>query len=265
MRGITRDCIVEMFDRKLFYVFAIVTALALLIVLMTSSLEGEVRIQTGGNMDVEGLNEAFGNPVMNAFNFFLSFLVFLVVLGTSGLMPSMFERGRADYYLSKPISRTSLFFNKFFGIFVVYGATITLCGIIVYATIGLLYNMFDVGVIYVFLMALISLFIWLSITTFAGIVFGSASIAIMSAFIVWVLQFVLSWRDEIKMLLDSKPINYFLDTLYYIVPKTGDISDIAVYLAVGRPIQDWVPLYSSILFALIIIFATVTIFKKKNY
>ncbi|MFZ5981528.1 MAG: ABC transporter permease [Candidatus Zixiibacteriota bacterium] len=265
MRGITRDCIVEMFDRKLIYVFAIVTVLALFIVLMTASFDTEIHVQTSGNMDMEEVNDMLGNPAMNGFSFFLFVLVFLAVLGTAGLMPSMLERGRADYYLSKPISRTSLFFSKFFGIFVVYGGVITLCGLIVYLAMGFMYNFFAAGVIYIILFALLNLFIWMSVTSFSGVVFGSNAIAIMSAFIVWVLQFLLDKREFMQELLRSKTFNYVTDSIYYIIPKTGALDNLALRLAVDRVIRDWVPLYSSVLFALVVIFATVTIFRKKNY
>ena len=79
------------------------------------------------------------------------------------------------------------------------------------------------------------------------------------------IQKVLDGREWIKALADSKPINYVVDTLYYIIPKTGEISSMSVSITTGKVIRDWMPLYSSLLFALVMIYITVYIFKRKNY
>ncbi|MBN1211677.1 MAG: hypothetical protein JXA92_03790 [candidate division Zixibacteria bacterium] len=265
MKGITRDSLVEMFDRKLVYVFAVVTALTVLIVILSGSIDGQIRMQTGGDMNVDDFNQVLGDPIIRVFEFFVSFLVFLAVMGTAGMIPTMLEKGRADYYLSKPISRTALFLNKFVGILIVYGLTIILCGGIVYLSLGLVHGIFDFRIVYLFLFSLLAFFIWYSITAFAGIVFGSNAIAIMSAFIVWILQKILSARDVIKTLADSKPVDYIVDTSYYIIPKTGEISDMSVRMVSGRVIHDWMPLYSSLLFAIVLVYVTIYIFKRKNY
>jgi len=265
MRGITRDSVVEMFDRKLIYVFAVVTVLTVLIVLMSGSLDGQIRMQTGGGMDVDDINEVLGDPVVRIFEFFVSFLVFLAVMGTAGVIPTMLEKGRADYYLSKPISRTVLFLNKFVGVLIVYGLTIILCGVIVYLSLCLVHGIFNIHIVYLFIFSLLSFIIWYSITAFAGVVFNSSAIAIMSAFIIWILQKVLGTREWIKALVDSQPVHYIVDTFYYIIPKTGEISDMSVRMATSREIRDWMPLYSSLLFALVLIYLTVYIFKRKNY
>lgn len=265
MRGITRDTLVEMFDRKLFYVFAAVTALSLLVVLLTGSFEMDMSIDTNGEMDAEMLNEMLGDPIIRVFEFYLSFLVFLAVMGTAGLIPNILEKGRADYYLSKPLSRTALFLNKFFGILIVYGLTIMLSGVIIYAAVGLVHDLFNARIIYLFLFSMIAFFIWLSITAFAGVAFGSNAIALMSAFIIWILQKILAGREILEALTSSKIIKYIVDTLYYIIPKTGGISDIAIKLTAGRPVNDWMPFYSSFLFALALLYVTIVIFKLKNY
>ena len=265
MRGITRDSLVEMFDRKLIYVFALVTVLTVLVVILSGSIDGQIRVQTGGNMNTEDLNQVLGDPVIRMFELFVSILVFLAVMGTAGAIPTMLEKGQADFYLSKPLSRTSLFLNKFMGVFIVYGLTVVLCGVIVYLSIGLVHGMFNIRVGYLFVFSLLSFFIWYSITAFAGVAFGSNSIAIMSAFIVWILQKVLDAREWIKTLADSKPVDYIVDTLYYIIPKTGEISSMSVNVTTGKAIHDWMPLYSSLLFALVMIYITVYIIKRKDY
>ena len=265
MRGITRDSVVEMFDRKLIYVFAVVTVLTVVIVLLSGSIDGQFQMQTGGGMDVDDISEVLGDPVVRIFEVFVSFLVFLAVLGTAGVIPTMLEKGRADYYLSKPISRAALFLNKFMGVLIVYGLVIVLCGAIVYISLCLVHGIFNIHIVYLFIFSLLSFIIWYSITAFAGVVFNSGAIAIMSAFIIWILQLILGGRELVKGLVDSKPVHYIVDTFYYIIPKTSEISDMSVRMAISREIYDWMPLYSSLLFALALIYVTIHIFKRKNY
>jgi ABC-type transport system involved in multi-copper enzyme maturation permease subunit len=263
MRGITRDCLVEMLDRKLVYVFGIVTLLTNLVVLYSGSVE--INMGTGGDMGVGEINDAMGNPIMRGFSGYLSFLVFLAVLGTAGLVPSMLIRGRADYFLSKPISRSSFLLNKLFGIWIVYGATIFVCGVITYLTIIAIHGGFNWAVLYFLVFPLISLFIWLSITVFAGLTFGSQAISLMVAFSVWVLHTLVSGIRAFDEILGSKVFSYVVNVLYYVFPKNAEFSDMSMRLLDGRAVQSWMPLWSSLLFAVVLVYITLTVFKRRSY
>jgi ABC-type transport system involved in multi-copper enzyme maturation permease subunit len=128
MKGITRDCVVEMFDRKTVYLFAAVTFIAVVLALLSPKMEME--FYATGDIDMGSMGDFLTNPVTKVLSTFLAFMVFLVVMASAGLVPNMLAKGRADFYLSKPISRTSLLLNKLFGIWLVYGGTIVLCGIL---------------------------------------------------------------------------------------------------------------------------------------
>lgn len=263
MRGITRDGVVEMFDRKTVYLFAAVTLIAMVIALLAPKADMEFRVT--GNVDMGSLGDFLRNPVTKALSVFLSFMVFLAVLATAGLVPNMLVRGRADFFLSKPLSRTALLLHKMLGIWLVYGATIVLGGIVVYVALFLVHGFFDWMVLYLFAFNLISFFIWLSITVTAGIVSGSNAISIMSAFLFWVGQAILRLHEQINNFLDIKPVEYVVDALYYIVPKTGEIGELTDALALGRPVESWMPLYSSLVFSVAFVTLAVVVFKRKSY
>ncbi len=263
MRGITRDCLLEMLDRKLVYVFGIVTLVTILVVFYSGSVE--ISMGMGGDMEVGELNEAMGNPIMRGFGSYLSFLVFLAVLGTAGLVPGMLIRGRADYFLSKPLSRSSFLLNKLLGIWIVYGSTIFVCGVITYLTIIAVHGGFDWAVLYYLAFSLISLFIWLSITVFAGLTFGSQAISLMAAFIVWVLHTLLSQIRAFDEILGSKIFSYVVNVLYFVLPKNAEFSDISMKLLDGRAVHSWMPVWSSLLFAVVLVYITLTVFKRRSY
>jgi ABC-type transport system involved in multi-copper enzyme maturation permease subunit len=263
MRGITRDCVVEMFDRKTVYLFIAVTFIAVVLAFLSPKME--VEFYSTGNVDMGSMGDFLTNPVTKALSTYLMFMVFLAVMASAGLVPSMLARGRADFYLSKPISRTSLLLNKLFSIWLVYGGTVVLCGLLIYAALALTHGFFDWKIFYIFILVLVNLFIWLSITTTAGIVTGSTAMSVMSAFLVWVAQVILHWHEQIKGFLESKPVGYIVDGLYYILPKTSEVSAIADACAFGKPIESWMPLYSSLIFSTTLVALGVVIFKRKNY
>lgn len=263
MRGITRDCVVEMFDRRTIYLFVGVTLIALVIIVLTPKME--IEFHATGNIDVGPMTDLLRNPVTKVLGAFLSFMVFLAVLATAGLVPNMLIKGRADFFLSKPISRTSLLLSKMFSIWVVYGGTIVLCGVTTYAVAVWVHGFFDWKVLYLFVLNLASFFVWLSITITAGIVSGSNAISIMSAFLFWVAQAILRFHEQIKGFLASKPVGYIIDALYYVVPKTGEIGDLTDALALGKPVESWMPLSSSLMFSVALICLAAVIFKRKDY
>ena len=269
MRGLTRDTINEMFDRKTFYMYVIVTILAIAFFLVMGSLN--IQIETGqgpGGPDriAEQAQTAMTDMLGSLFGAYITFLIFLTVLAVAALFPRMLERGRADFYLSRPISRTSLFLNKFTGIFVTYGGVILVSSILVYTALAIVVGSFDFR-FFAFLMigAAVSLFIWQAIITCAGIVSGTQTMAIMSAFIIFFLQWVLNKREPIAAFLKSKAVKGLLNTLYYILPKTSEVSDFFSSLGTGKVNVSWMPFYSSMIFAVVVMVLAVSVLKRKNY
>jgi ABC-type transport system involved in multi-copper enzyme maturation permease subunit len=223
-------------------------------------------MQSGGGYGPdEDLTSMAGDLLINAFDFFVTVLIFLVVMATAGLVPTLLERGRAEFYIARPYGRRSLLLGKFFAIWVVYGAAMTICSLFVWLVGGVAFGSFSFSALWVLVMALVALFIWLSVTVFVGIWSGSTAMAVMSAVIVWVLQTILAQREWIKLLTDSKLALTLNDWFYYIVPKPSAIADIAVTLASGQAVDDWLPLWSSLLFAVVVLGLAVVVFKRKDY
>ena len=266
MRGITRDTVVELFDRKVIYIYAVVTVVALLILMLMrlaeTKLGGEFNIATE---DMGQLSALLGEPLVHMLAGFMSFLVFLTVMATAGLAPNMFLKGRADYYLSKPISRSAVFVNKLLSIWLVYGAVVVVCGILAVLVTYLVHGFFAWGMLYILILKLVVLFIWLSITVSIGLITGSTTISIMSAFIFYVVDWLLEYREFVADLSKSKVVEFITSTLYYILPKTGEISDMTTRLALDRRIESWMPLWSSLLFSVVLIYAAIFIFRRKDY
>jgi len=263
VRGLTRDTIAELVDRKILWLFAVVTAIMLLVVYgsgnMRASLMGPGGIE---NIDTSMLSAPL---VARALDGVLSFLVFLIVMASTGLLPRMLEKGRADFYLSKPNTRTRVLLGKLAAVWMVYGALMMICGLLVYGLVAIIHQTFSLGALYMFGIYLLVFFIWLAIVALAGVLFNSTVLAIMTAFVVWVAQTILSAHDKIGAFVDSAFAARLIDTLYYVFPKHGEIGGMAVSIASGMPVESWMPLWSSLLFGLAMLFLTVVIFNRRNY
>jgi ABC-type transport system involved in multi-copper enzyme maturation permease subunit len=191
-------------------------------------------------------------------------LVFLSVMATAGLIPDMLARGRADFYLSKPLSRARLLLTKVFGIWIVYGCLMVASFMVNYFLSSALNGIFDLRFLYIVIMNLIAFLIWLSVTAFAAILTHSTAISIMAAFLVWIAQWVLQYHDFVKEITDSKVFIYIVDALYYIFPKASELSSLTSSVIFDH-VESWLPLYSSLIFAVALMAVTVVIFNRKSY
>jgi len=263
MRGMIHDTFIEMIDRKIIWMYLIVTLIALAIIFSASSLSAKIEIN--GQMQDDPFGNIIETAAIKGIGSHLSFMIFLAVFASAGLMPNMLIRGRAEYYLSKPLSRTSLYLNKFISIWIVYGGMTVVCGLISYVALYIFHDFCSTTAFYLFVFCLLEFIVWLSITLFAGIVFGSSALSMMTAFLVYILQSIFKYHDTFGEIVNSKIMQNIADGLYYIFPKIGEVSDIAENLALDKNINDWMPLWSTLLFSVVLIGVTIFLFNKKDY
>ena len=266
MRGITRDTIVELVDRKMLWLFGIVTALTCLIAFGLGQADFRLDMQTNGQFPEElQMENIVERATVTAVEYYAGLLLLLAVIATSGLIPRMLGRHAAEFYLSKPISRPALVFNKLFAVWLIYGlllvVSLTLVSIV--TALGLSYPGFSI--LYIIGNTLLLFAVWLSITGFVGIWSGSASVAMMAAFIIWAMQAVLSTRAWVGELFGAPWLQNIVDGLYWMLPKTGEIRDISIGLALGRPIDTWSPLWTTLLFMVVAYLAAGLLIKRKDF
>ncbi len=263
MRGLIHDTFIEMIDRKIIWMYAVVTLIALVIILSASSFSSNLEIN--GQMQNNPFEDLIDTAAVKGIGSHIGFMIFLAIFATAGLLPNMLIRGRAEYYLSKPLSRTSLYLNKYLSIWIVYGGMTIVCGLTSYLALYLFHGFSSTTVFYLFAFSLVEFIVWLSITLFAGIVFGSTALSMMTAFLVYILQTILKYYGTFNEIVDSKIMENISVGLYYIFPKMDEMSDIAETLALGNHVDDWMPLWSTLLFSVVVIWATIFIFNRKDY
>lgn len=260
MRGILFDTIAEMLDRKMVVVYSIMGAIGILILVVMRTID--VNFEMNG-VDLQAPTPAMSDLIMGYYNRLMYFMVFLSVMATAGLIPNMLAKGRADFYLSKPLSRKTLLLSKLFAIWLVYGFLMILVLVLNWVVGGLLHGFWSFGIVYIALTNMLVFFIWLCVTAFGGILSGSGMSSMMLAFGVWFVQFLLLGRGIIEKL-GIDWLAYIVNGLYYVLPKTGEIYDISGQMISGLPV-NWMPLYSSLAFAFVLMYVTVSMFNRKDY
>jgi ABC-type transport system involved in multi-copper enzyme maturation permease subunit len=265
MKAIFRDTLSELLSRKVLFLFGCVTLVMLLAVYLTGEIESDLSRSSGGNFQVEELIGPLAPWIAEVFSKVMSVLIFLAVLASVGLIPKALEKGRAEFYLARPISRTGFLFSKLLSIWVIYGSVAIMCGLITYAVAAVIHRMFDMSILILFFIYLLNFLVWLSVVIFAGVISGSTVWAMTAVFVVWLAQWLLSFHEGIRQLVSSELVTNLVATLYYIVPKTGEMGDLAVRLAIGRSVESWMPLWSSLLFAFAILYLALVVFKRNNY
>lgn len=265
MSGILRDTIAELLDRKMLYVFVALTVVALIIIASTSSMDFRIQMTRPGETADTTPSIFAQSAAVGLFGGFVSLLVFLATMASANLIPSSLEKGRVEYYLTKPLSRGSFLLKKYLSICMVYGGIVVACGIIVHIVTAVIHGVATTTAVYLLGASVINLIIWFSITGTAGVLTRSAPLAIMTAFLVWVAQTILAGHEAIGDFIDSAVGKYMVDALYYIIPKPSAIFDQASALCVGKPVTDWVPLASSLAFAAAALVAATVVLKRKEF
>lgn len=263
MRGMTRETVSEMLDRKVVYAFGAGTLLLLLIIFVA----GTVDFSFGGGEDM-GLDEVTGElksqMVGKVLESFMGLFVFLAVLFSASVIPGMLTKGRVDYYLSKPISRSSLLLTRILAVWTSYGAVIVICGLVGWVMILLVHEGTYGSIVYLLASSLFDLFVWVALTSLTAVLSGSTTFGVAAVFVVWTANKFLAGRELLATFFDSEKLHYLLDVLYNVLPKPDALFDLASKYSNGHS-PDWMPLISSSGFAAVVLIWAVMAFRRKDF
>ena len=255
--GIFKETLLEFFDRKQHLAGLAITVLGILLIYLGVSKRLELvdnNLETAANVTVFAIA---------ALQTFVSLMVLLSAVSTIFLFTKLSKKGQVEYYLSKPISRGSFFFSKLFSIYLIYAMALTaLCSLVGIELIGL-------GVIspvqfgYVLSINLISCGIWMSVVLFVGMLTKSVTYCFASLAAVWIGQLILTGRESWGA--GEQFGRYLLDTIYYILPNTTEMGQMAQLLASGEAVTNWMPAMTSIVLLLLLIYSSKSRFQRLDF
>jgi hypothetical protein len=93
----------------------------------------------------------------------------------------------------------------------------------------------------------------------------SAAVAIMVTFGLMIVTPILAQRATIERLLSSDWSRDVLRVLYYVLPKTSDISVIIRHVILNQPVGSWMPVWSTALFGAVVLAAGILHFRRRSF
>jgi len=257
MKGIFTETIIEFIDRKQHWLFLLVTAIASAIIYFAVSdklelVKNEISSQAS-------LLQAASSSLNN----FVTVIVMLSVVSIMFLIPRISRKGRVEFYLSKPITRTKFFYGKVISLFAIYCTMILLCGMLVAGVLHYLKALTFSGSAYIVVIGLASFLVWFSIISFTGFMTKSVSISFAAFGSLWMMQLFLKHRSEWGI--EQKFVQLILDTFYYILPKTSEMSSISIQLATGGMTVSYLPIFTSLLLAGMLFYASMSAFGRRDF
>jgi ABC-type transport system involved in multi-copper enzyme maturation permease subunit len=264
------DTFREAMARKIIWgFFGCSTALILffLLIVKIDVVQGAIATMSlfGKTSQAQDMTKMVSNVHAVISNLLYGFGMLLAILASAGLIPTIFEPGRIELLLSKPVSRTHILMGRYLGNLLVIAANIFYPVIAVWLIFGIKTGVWTPGFLYSSLFTVFMFAVYLSIIVIVGVQWESAVVSTMVTFAIVVISVILSFRSNLEKLLSSEWSRDAVRGLYYLLPKAVDVGKMMSDVIKGQPIESWMPFFSTALFGLVCLGGGLYIFEKKNY
>jgi ABC-type transport system involved in multi-copper enzyme maturation permease subunit len=189
----------------------------------------------------------------------------LAVFASAGLISSVFEPGRIELLLSKPVSRTHLLLGRYAGNLAVVAANILYLVLGSWVIFGVKTGVWGGGFVLSSLFTIFIFAVLLALIALVGVLWESAAVAIMVTFAIMIITPIVAQKNTIERLLSSEWSRDVVRVLYYALPKTSDISVIVRDLIRNQPIQSWMPVWSTAIFGVVVLAAALWRFDRRSF
>ena len=189
----------------------------------------------------------------------------LSVFASAGLVSAVFEQGRIELLLSKPVSRTHLLLGRYVGQRSRRRSEYSLSrrGLLDHLrrkdrSMGRRISAFQPVHDLHLLRAS-------AVIVLVGVLWDSAAIAIMATFAIMIVTPILAQKSTIERLLSSECSRDVVRVLYYALPKTSDVSVIIWSLIMNQPVESWMPVWSTALFGAVVLGLGLWRFDRRSF
>jgi len=268
--ALVRDTFREAFARKIFWAFfGCSTALILffIFIMKIDVVQGAIAtISLFGNTsrgeDVQKLVRQV-HAAIAAFLFTAG--MFLAVFASAGLIPAVFEPGRIELLLSKPVERYHILLGRYIGNLLVIAANVFYLVFAVWVIFGIKTGVWTAGFLWSSVLILFIFAVLLTVVVLVGVLWESAVVATMVTFGLMLMSPILAQQSILERLLSSEWSRNVVRVMYYALPKVFDVGRIVRGLVLGDPVGNWMPIWSSALFGAAILTTGLYVFSRRNY
>ncbi len=191
--------------------------------------------------------------------------IFMSLFATSSLIPSLLQEGYVDIFISKPLSRMYILIGRYLGAIAIVALNIFYLVIFSGLVLSIKTGIWNWGYLWAGVIIVLTFAVLFTLMTFLGVISRSGPLSLMITYLILFFSPMLVARDKIYALLSSAIFGYFFDGLYYFLPKTTELGAILQKLVSNQPVESWMPLWSSLLFAGFMFAVSTYIFQKKDF
>jgi ABC-type transport system involved in multi-copper enzyme maturation permease subunit len=268
--ALIRDTFREAFARKIFWgLFGLSTLMILffLFLLRIDLMEGGVAFVSAfgrfnGTRDVDKLVRGVYGGIAT---FLYSWAMFLAVFASAGLIPSVLEPGRIELLLSKPVSRTHILLGRYVGNVLVVSCNIIYLVLGVWAILGVKTGIWSPVFLISIATTIFTFAVLLSVVILIGVLFESAALATMVVSALMIMSLILAQTSTMLRLLSSEWSRQIWRTLYYSLPKVYDMGRMTLDAIQSRTFDGFMPIWTSALFALVVLGCSLLIFARRDF
>lgn len=274
LSAIVEDTIQEAFTRRLvwgIYGSTLVILLFLLFVLeidivtgakATISLFGQEAMSTASE---ESLT-VFLREVQGAIAVFLyGVSTFVAVFVCASLTPAIFESGRADLILARPISRHWVVLGRYLGSVAMVALNVVILIAGSYGILGWKSGYWNPGFLYAIPITILAFCVLMALVMVVSIWTESPAVATIVAFLALLFSPILAQKQLAIRLLGSETARAAWNAAYTAVPHIYELGAMIVIKLRNKPIASWDPILSSLLFGAICLLCALYSFSRKDY
>ena len=267
--ALIRDTFREAFARRIFWgFFGCCTALLLFLTFIS-----RIEVSSGAFASASDLGRAASPEVeysvLQTQSIIAMVLYYagtaLAVFASAGLVSAMFEPGRIELLLSKPLSRTHLLLGLYVGNVLVVTANILYLVIGSWMIFGLKTGVWGMGFLLSSFFTILNFSVLLTVIVLVGVLWDSSAVAIMVTFAIMIITPILAQIDSIERFLNSAASRALLRLLYYTLPKTSDLSVMVRHMILNQPIESWMPVWTTGLFGAVVLAIGVWRFNRRTF
>jgi len=227
--------------------------------LATLSLFGQT---SGRQVDAARLVRQFQAGIAT---FLYTWGMFLSAFASAGLVPSVLEPGRIELLISKPVARWKILLGRYAGNVLLIGLNAAYLVLGVWLIFGAKTGIWITGFLWTIASTTFVFAVLLSVVVLIGVLFESAALAIMVTAGLMILSPLLAQTRLMDRLLSSGWTRWLWMAFYNCLPKIYDLGHMTLDVVQGNPAWNWFAVWSSALFAILMLGLGMVVFARRDY
>lgn len=191
--------------------------------------------------------------------------LFLAIFASAGLIPTVFEPGRIELLLSKPVSRARIILGRYAGTLAVIACNMLYLVFGVWIILGFKTGVWNPHFLLAAALAVFAFAVLLTVVLTVAVASGSGVLATMVTYFFLIMSPILAQHERVAPLFRQQWSRDLFRGLYYLFPKIFDLGNMARLSMEGKGFESWMPLWSSAVFGIAMLSAGLWTFNRKDY